>query len=342
MKHFFTAILIAFMFAAFSQSPEFMNYQAIARNTNGQPITTGTVSIRFTIHDTSTTGPVLFQEVQHPNPNQFGLVNMAIGSVANNLASINWGSGTKFMQVELDAANGTNFSDMGTSQLLSVPYALYAANSAAGPQGATGAQGPQGLVGSTGPQGPLGNTGLQGPTGPQGNTGATGQDGATGPQGGIGLTGATGATGATGQDGLPGQTGATGATGLDGNTGATGSTGATGATGTDATIPSGVIVMWSGALVNIPAGWVLCDGNNGTPNLLDRFILSVPNNATNPGTTGGANAITLSVAQLPAHDHTGSGTTSTDGTHTHTMPGYHLSTPGSQVDRKSTRLNSSH
>jgi hypothetical protein len=89
--------------------------------------------------------------------------------------------------------------------------------------------------------------------------------------------------------------------------------------------------MWSGALANIPAGWVLCDGTNGTPNLLDRFILSVPDNVTNPGVTGGANSITLSVSQLPPHDHNGSGTTSTDGDHTHTIPGYNLSTPGSQI-----------
>jgi hypothetical protein len=53
-------------------------------------------------------------------------------------------------------------------------------------------------------------------------------------------------------------------------------------------VPSGLIVMWHGLLANIPSGWVLCDGNNSTPNLLDKFIVSVPNGATNPGTTGGS------------------------------------------------------
>lgn len=82
--------------------------------------------------------------------------------------------------------------------------------------------------------------------------------------------------------------------------------------------------MWSGTIANIPAGYALCDGNNGTPNLLDRFIVSVPNAVTNPGATGGANNYTLSVAQLPAHSHTGSGTTSTDGDHSHSQSGYNL------------------
>jgi len=53
-------------------------------------------------------------------------------------------------------------------------------------------------------------------------------------------------------------------------------------------VPSGLIAMWHGLLANIPAGWVLCDGNNGTPNLLDRFVQSVVNAATNPGDTSGS------------------------------------------------------
>jgi hypothetical protein len=73
--------------------------------------------------------------------------------------------------------------------------------------------------------------------------------------------------------------------------------------------------MWSGTLANIPAGYALCDGSLGTPDLRDRFILSV-NTAENPGGVGGASSYTLSVNQLPAHTHTGS--TSSDGGHTHT------------------------
>lgn len=81
-----------------------------------------------------------------------------------------------------------------------------------------------------------------------------------------------------------------------------------------ASVPRGAIVMWSGKLNEIPQGWALCDGTQGTPNLLDRFILSV-SASENPGGTGGDHQRTLTVNQLPSHDHTG--TTSTN-THRHT------------------------
>jgi hypothetical protein len=77
-------------------------------------------------------------------------------------------------------------------------------------------------------------------------------------------------------------------------------------------VPSGVIVMWSGAIGDIPLGWVLCDGTNGTPNLADRFVKSVPNGSTEPGTTGGSAAHghgtqtgghVLTIAEMPAHYH---------------------------------------
>ncbi len=53
-------------------------------------------------------------------------------------------------------------------------------------------------------------------------------------------------------------------------------------------VPPGVIVAWSGVLASIPSGWLLCDGNNGTPNLIDRFLQGITTAATNPGTTGGS------------------------------------------------------
>ena len=96
-------------------------------------------------------------------------------------------------------------------------------------------------------------------------------------------------------------------------------------------MPQGVIVMWSGIIENSPSGFRICDGKNGTPNLLDRFIVSVPNAETNPGTTGGAHHYTLTTDQMPPHRHTGSGTTSADGAHAHTIEGYYLSMPGSQL-----------
>ncbi|MEQ8424556.1 MAG: hypothetical protein RIA63_07585 [Cyclobacteriaceae bacterium] len=71
----------------------------------------------------------------------------------------------------------------------------------------------------------------------------------------------------------------------------------------NALIPSGVIVMWSGAIASVPAGWRLCDGGGGTPDLRDRFIVGA-GSSYSPGNTGGANTVTLSVNQMPSHNHT--------------------------------------
>ena len=64
----------------------------------------------------------------------------------------------------------------------------------------------------------------------------------------------------------------------------------------------GMIMMWSGSIVNIPIGWDLCDGQNGTPDLRDRFIVGAGNTHA-VGATGGANTVTLTTNQIPAHSH---------------------------------------
>lgn len=82
--------------------------------------------------------------------------------------------------------------------------------------------------------------------------------------------------------------------------------------------PIGLIVMWAGDLSNPPAGWALCDGNNGTPDLTNKFIVGAGNQYST-GDTGGQNSVVLSEAQLPSHVHSSGGySTSTDGAHTHT------------------------
>lgn len=79
-------------------------------------------------------------------------------------------------------------------------------------------------------------------------------------------------------------------------------------------IPSGTVTMWSGSVSEIPGGWVLCDGNNGTPDLRDRFIVGA-DGAYTVGQTGGTSTRSISQAQMPSHSHGGS--TSTDGSHSH-------------------------
>ena len=82
------------------------------------------------------------------------------------------------------------------------------------------------------------------------------------------------------------------------------------------------ILVWTGTLADIPAGWLLCDGNNGTPDMRERFVRGTSNSDVAPGGVGGQDSLTLTETELPSHSHSGS--TSTDGDHTHTvrMVGY--------------------
>ena len=79
-------------------------------------------------------------------------------------------------------------------------------------------------------------------------------------------------------------------------------------------IPPGGIIMWSGSVNAIPEGWALCDGSNGTPDLRDRFIVGA-GSSYNPGDTGGAKEVTLTIAQIPSHNHTAN--SDTKGAHAH-------------------------
>lgn len=80
-------------------------------------------------------------------------------------------------------------------------------------------------------------------------------------------------------------------------------------------VPTGVITMWSGSTSAIPSGWALCNGSNGTPDLRDRFIVGAGSSYA-VGDTGGANSVTLTSAQMPAHNH--SVTVNSGGAHSHT------------------------
>jgi microcystin-dependent protein len=83
-------------------------------------------------------------------------------------------------------------------------------------------------------------------------------------------------------------------------------------------VPSGVILMWSGSIATIPSGWLICDGTNGTPNLRDRFVVGAGSTYAVEA-TGGAATVALAAANLPAHSHSFSGTTSDRSAgHTHT------------------------
>lgn len=88
--------------------------------------------------------------------------------------------------------------------------------------------------------------------------------------------------------------------------------------GTDIEYPQDTIIPYYGAITDVPSGWAYCDGNNGTPDLRNRYIKGVPDSSTDPGATGGSNSLTLTESQMASHDHT-TGTTDTQGDHTHSM-----------------------
>jgi hypothetical protein len=209
-----------------AQVPQAMRYQGVARNGAGALIANQAIIVRISIRDLSATGLVVFKEVHNTATNQFGLYNLNLGQgtliSGVNFSVIPWGTGQKFIEQEVDF--GAGFISMGTSQLLSVPYALYAANGPVGPAGATGPAGPQGPQGPIGPAGPSG-----GPAGPQGPVGPTGP---AGPQGPVGPAGPAGPQGVAGPQGSQGLTGPAGATGPAGPQGATGPAGPQGVPGT--------------------------------------------------------------------------------------------------------------
>lgn len=197
MKHLIFLILI--ICAAVNlpaQAPHKFNYQAIARNAAGQALSNQTISVRFSIRDISSTGPILYQEKHVLTTNQFGLFTALVGTgdvLSGDFVSINWGLNDKYIQIEYDPEGGSNYLLAGNQQLVSVAYALYAERAGNGSGGNTGATGPTGNTGATGP---AGTNGTNGTNGINGNTGATGPTGPTGTGGGA--TGPTGPIGPTG------------------------------------------------------------------------------------------------------------------------------------------------
>jgi hypothetical protein len=116
--------------SSFAQAPDSLNYQAIVRNADGNLIAEQPVGLEISILQGSNTGTVVYTETHAAISNKFGLVNLIIGGgtpTVNTFPVIDWSAGPYFVKVGLDPNGGTTYSTiMGTSQLLSVPYALHA------------------------------------------------------------------------------------------------------------------------------------------------------------------------------------------------------------------------
>jgi hypothetical protein len=136
-----TLALLLVSAAAMAQAPGIFNYQAVARNPVGNALANKNISVRLTVHDGSSAGPSVYSETRTATTNAFGLFNIQVGSpgasnVTGTVAGVNWASGSKYLQVEMDPAGGSSFTTMGATQLASVPYALNAAGAAPiGPAG---------------------------------------------------------------------------------------------------------------------------------------------------------------------------------------------------------------
>ncbi|MEP2510961.1 MAG: hypothetical protein ABJH72_16465 [Reichenbachiella sp.] len=230
----FSLIMLVWTSLCMAQAPAAFKYQAIARDDSGNPLVNQTINFQIQLLQGATNGASVYTETHLVTTNGYGLVNMTIGegSVSGGtFNTIDWASGPYFIHVEVDTNGGSSFQVLGTTQMLSVPYALYAESSGSsvpGPKGETGA------TGATGPAGPKGDTGDTGPKGDKGETGAEGPQGSAGSNGAQGIQGDKGDTGDQGLQGiqgLPGNDGADGAQGIQGIQGVKGDKGDKGDTG---------------------------------------------------------------------------------------------------------------
>ncbi|MBP7810203.1 MAG: hypothetical protein KA163_12995 [Bacteroidia bacterium] len=111
-----------------AQAPQYLNYQGIARDAGGTIITTA-IGVKFEILQGSASGTVVYDETNTITPSSAGIFTTAIGSGAAGIGTfslITWANGPYYIRVNIDPTGGTSYSTVGTSQLLSVPYALYA------------------------------------------------------------------------------------------------------------------------------------------------------------------------------------------------------------------------
>ena len=131
MKKFsFLIASLLFAFCVQAQAPQKFSYQTVIRNASNQLLVGQTVGIKISILQGSANGSAVYAETHAPQTNANGLATLEIGGgslLSGNFANINWANGPFFVKTETDPNGGNNYTITNTSQLLSVPYALYAA-----------------------------------------------------------------------------------------------------------------------------------------------------------------------------------------------------------------------
>ena len=131
MKNTFLLILLLLSENIWAQAPQKMTYQAVIRNSSNALILSSPIGIKVSVLQGSANGTVTYSETQIQNTNINGLVSLEIGMgtpVIGTFSNINWANGPYFIQTEVDPSGGSNYSVLGVTELISVPYALYSAN----------------------------------------------------------------------------------------------------------------------------------------------------------------------------------------------------------------------
>ena len=173
MKKLYTLLAIIATIATFAQAPQGFNYQATVRNSNGALIVNQIVLVKFNVYQNTATGTLVYSENQTVTTDDLGHINIVVGqgtATTGTFSTINWGTANYYLGIELNTGSG--YVAMGTTQLLSVPYALYANSSGNGtsmgaisntsnPKGATIASGVLSLTPADATNGGILTTGNQ-------------------------------------------------------------------------------------------------------------------------------------------------------------------------------------
>jgi trimeric autotransporter adhesin len=127
--------LLVISFSAYAQAPNLLNYQGVARNSMGIPLPDQPMNLRLSVHNHTANGEVVYSETRAIITNPGGLFSVKVGSAGTTSATgtidgVNWLSGDKYLQVEIAPSPNDNYLDLGTVQLVSVPYAFNAVTAA--------------------------------------------------------------------------------------------------------------------------------------------------------------------------------------------------------------------
>jgi len=144
--------LILFSNFILAQAPQAINYQGVLRNSVGKPYPSQTISLQIVIHSGSSAGAVVYKETHNTTTNVLGLYTIQIGrgtAITGLFNTIAWGSSPYFLEVEVDINAGTAFISSGVTELISVPYALYAETSGSSLPGPAGSNGLNTLANTT-------------------------------------------------------------------------------------------------------------------------------------------------------------------------------------------------